>query len=542
MRVRSALSWSRSDPCWLQDVRCGEVCGKKLRCGSHHCRLPCHRTGHCEDEEGQCKQPCGKAKKICGHPDTEDICHSPFNCKEDKPCQSKIFVTCECQAQKQEMKCGASKTSEGNNGKSLVCNEECSRLERNRKLAVALNIDQSTHQDGGDHIPYSTETLNLFAAHVKWFQTQEREFRVFATSADERRLRFKPMKTRERAFVHALADDFGLDSESVDPEPHRHVMIWKTPRFVAAPGKTLAEALRVRTGQASATASANVSDSEGVAAKRGKASNEVGEPYNGFLISSPRFGLTVEELRSELAKLQTLHVTFDVAFLPSDDVVLKAVSKTLSVAEVDHVLQSLKPALVAAITSRGFGTAQLCTTDASLNLLRRESDAPAGDGWSRVAAKRLGPRFLAPSAGVGGTNSFAALTGGNKVTFTKRKAVEKVMKKPKAVVVDDWEVAELAEEERESGVSGEEEAQGSAEAGAEGELAAADGDQRPAVVSASEVGDVAGLMAVVEDGGQGESNSQESGRVNEEMEAAAEDLAKPVEAQSWADEVEQAQA
>ncbi|KAK0933689.1 FKBP12-associated protein [Friedmanniomyces endolithicus] len=412
------------------------------------------RLNVCEEEDAHpCQQPCGKPKKVCGHPD-ENICHSPFSCKEDQPCHSKIFVTCACQAQKQEMKCNASKTSEGNNDKTLPCNEECARLERNRRLALALNIDQSSHQDGGDHIPYSTETLNLFAQHVKWSQTQEREFRVFATSDDEKRLRFKPMKARERAFVHALAEDFGLDSESMDPEPHRHVMVWKTPRFVSAPNKTLAEALRIRTGIVSATASANVSDTEG-AAKKVKASNEVGEPYNAFVISHPRFGLTVDELRTELAKLQSSALAFDVEFLPSDEVMLKASSKTLSAQVIDQTLRSLKPALVAAITTRGFGSAQLCTTDTSLNILRRESDAPSGDGWSRVAAKKAAPRFLTPNAGLGGTNSFAALQGGNKVTFAKKKP-EKVKVKAKAAIVDDWEAAEQAEEDREGVKSGEE--------------------------------------------------------------------------------------
>jgi len=356
------------------------------------------------------------------------------------------------------MKCGASKMSEGNAGKTLPCTEECARLERNRKLALALNIDQQSHTEGGDHIPFSTETLNLFATHPKWGQTQEREFRVFATSDEEKRLRFKPMRAHERAFLHALAEDFGLDSESMDPEPHRHVMIWKTPRFVSAPNKTLAEALRVRQAQRSLNASANASDNEGTA-KKVKASNEVGEPYNGFVISNPRFGLTVDELRAELTVL--LHpgmaLSFDVEFLPSEEVLLKAVSRTLPPHDLQQTLLNIKGALVTAVSSKGYGVAQLCTTDTSLNILRRESDSSSGDGWSRVAAKRVGPKFLAPSGGISGSNSFAALTG-SKVTFTAKKKPQKI-KPRKESVVDDWEAAELAEEEKErvaSGSSGEE--------------------------------------------------------------------------------------
>jgi transcriptional repressor NF-X1 len=449
----------KNQQCWLQDVRCGDVCGHKLRCGSHFCRKPCHRPGECEDANGQaCQQQCGKPKKTCGHPD-ENMCHAPFPCKEEKPCQSKIFITCDCQAQKQEMKCNASKDNEGNNGRSLACNDECARLERNRKLAVALNIDKSLHTEGGDHIPYSTETLNLFGESPKWAQMQEREFRVFATSDDEKRLRFKPMKSRERVFIHHLAEDFGMDSESMDPEPHRHVMVWKTPRFVSAPNKTLAECLRIRQAQRSAAGSAYNSDAEG---KKGKASNEAAEPFNSFIISNPRFGLTVEELRPEVIAVAPSNspLTFDIEFLPNEEIVLKAMTRTLSAQDVQQYLQSLKEPLAAAIAAKKYGSLQLCCTDSSLNVHRRESETSGGDGWSRVAAKKAAPRMpMMSGPSSSGLNSFAALNGG-KVTFAKKTPVVKPPKVKKEPVVDDWEAAETAEEEKEKvvldGSSGEE--------------------------------------------------------------------------------------
>jgi transcriptional repressor NF-X1 len=438
----------KNQQCWLSDVRCGDVCGHKLRCGSHFCFKPCHRPGECEDSNGQaCQQPCGKPKKTCGHPD-ENTCHAPFPCKEEKPCQSKIFITCDCQTQKQEMKCNASKDTEGNSGRSLACNEECARLERNRKLAIALNIDKSLHTDGGDHIPYSTETLNLFGESPKWAQMQEREFRVFAMSDDEKRLRFKPMKARERVFIHHLAEDFGMDSESMDPEPHRHVMIWKTPRFVSAPNKTLAECLRIRQAQRSAAGSAYNSDNEG--AKKVKASNAAAEPFNSFVISNPKFGLTVEELRPEIIALvpSSSPTTFDIEFLPNEEVVLKAMTRSLSAQDVQQFLQSVKDPLATAISSKGYGSLQLCCTDSSLNVHRRESEPSGGDGWSRVAAKKAAPRLpMVSTPSSSGLNSFAALTGG-KVTFAKKTPLLKPKVKKEAVV-DDWEAAEIAEEEKE---------------------------------------------------------------------------------------------
>ncbi|EGP86295.1 uncharacterized protein MYCGRDRAFT_73600 [Zymoseptoria tritici IPO323] len=432
----------KNTPCWLRDVGCGEVCGKLLKCGSHYCRKPCHRAGSCEDANGQpCVQPCGKEKKICGHSD-EAQCHAPSACKEETPCPSKMFITCACQAQKQEIKCGASKSTEGNGGKVLPCNDECARLERNRKLAVALNIDQATHVDGGDHIPFSSETLNYFAQHTKWGQTQEREFRVFAAADDEKRLRFKPMQAAQRQFIHLLAEDFGLDTESIDPEPHRHVMVWKTPRFVSAPNKTLADALRIRqAAQRSINTSAN--------------SKVQHQPFNGFVISKPRFGLTIDDVRSEVNAVTpgTAPFTFDIEFLPSEEVVLKAISRALSPQDLERSLQSLRNTLGTAIAGKGIGSMQLCTTDNSLNITRLESDNSGGDGWSRVAAKKAAPRVALQNPSFGASNSFAALTGATgKVTFAKKTAkVEKKKKKDVEMVVDDWEAAEMAEEEKEDG-------------------------------------------------------------------------------------------
>ncbi|KXT06317.1 hypothetical protein AC578_9199 [Pseudocercospora eumusae] len=439
----------KNQQCWLRDVSCGVVCGKKLKCGVHTCRKPCHRAGDCEDAGGQqCLQPCGKLKKICGHSD-EAPCHAPYPCKEEKPCQNKVFITCECQAQKQEMKCGASKSTEGNLNKSLACNDECARLERNRKLRAALNIDQSAHVEGLDHIPYSNETLNIFAKQVKWAQTQEREFRVFAASEDEKRLRFKPMQPLQRSFIHSLAEDFGLDSDSIDPEPHRHVIVWKTPRFVSAPNKTLADALRLRQQTLrSANVSANASDTE-VAPSKSK--TMLFEPFNSFRVTKPRFGLTIDEVRAEVNSIMhpSTPFTFDIEFLPSEEVVLKAVSRTLPALELEQMLHNLRMPLATAIASRGYGSLQLCTTDSSLNITRYESDGATGDGWSRVAAKKAAPKTSLQSTGFsGGGNAFAALSGG-KVTFAKKAPVKAKSKPKPEEIADDWEAAELAEEERE---------------------------------------------------------------------------------------------
>lgn len=420
----------KNQPCFLNEARCGEVCGRKLRCGSHFCRNLCHRAGLCEDVGEPCQQACGKARKMCGHP-CEDRCHAPKACKEDTPCQHKRLITCECQHVKQEIKCNASKNSEGNSKKSLSCDDDCARLARNQRLAQALNIDPNTHKD--DHIPYSSETLKMYRENSKWAQIQEREFRVFAADEDEKRLRFKPMPSSQRAFIHLLANDFGLDSESMDPEPHRHVCVFKTPRFLLPPMKTIAECVRIRNTEAEAAAP--------VAVKETVRRLQGHEPYNGFLLSSPRFGLTLDELHVEYSSSfsSTPGLSYDISFLPSEEIVIKvrpaATSTIISSASMEASLKSIKSSISTTTSSKRIAASvQLCCLDASLNITYRESDEAANnDGWSRVAAKGAMPRNLRPYAGLGQKSQYTVLS------LNSKKKKEGMKKATKDDVVDDWE-------------------------------------------------------------------------------------------------------
>lgn len=368
-------------------------------------------------------------------------CHSPIPCKADKPCPHKIFVTCECQRIKQEAKCNASKNSDGNLKKILKCDEECARLERNRKLALALNVDIATHQN--DHIPYSTETLNMYQENSTWAATQEKELRIFAANPEEKRLRFKPMPANQRAFLHSIAEDFGFDSEGMDPEPHRHVAIFKTPRFVMAPMKTLAECARIRQVQRITT----VSSTTAPTSQRLKSTAPSNDPFNAFLITNPRFALTIEEVisvvKATLPKT-SFPLQLEVNFLPNEEVVLRPplmARANLPDRDVQAMLESIKTTLAQEMASHKIGKLQLARLDSSLNILRKELDAGPGAGWSQVAAKGAPVRKFEGRAPIGNKGGFAVLSLSS---TRKKKEKEKTIE-----VVDDWEAAEMMEEEKE---------------------------------------------------------------------------------------------
>ncbi|GAB1310104.1 FKBP12-associated protein [Madurella fahalii] len=494
----------KNQPCWFEEARCGLPCGKKLKCGAHECRKPCHKPGECEDagmSGTHCAQVCGKIRKSCEHTCTEQ-CHAPYHCKEDKPCQSKTFITCPCQRRKQEVRCQATKLNPWLTREStLKCDDECLRLQRNRQLAEALSIDPETHSD--DHIPYSDTTLKLFRENISWAQTQEREFRAFAAAQDEKRLRFKPMQAHQRAFLHALAEDFGLDSESQDPEPHRHVCVFKTPRFVSAPRKTLAQCLRI--AKAASTLGAAASSLRPPASASTAPPKRGAQTFNALVLKNPRFALTIDELDQALAADLALAsrtgpaLTFTTHFLPSDEIVIKATPNTTTAAvavtsvaptaqALESALSQLKPNIARTVSRLGLaGAVSLCHVDVadgpgpssssspSVSITRREGDSTAASntgGWSAVASRGSWRRTGATAAaaaenkllGVGGAGELRAPSA-----FVALKRLELRKKEMKnAAVEEDWlAAAERMDMDGEEAVEGKDAAEG---VGGEGEI------------------------------------------------------------------------
>lgn len=170
-------------------------------------------------------------------------------------------MTCSCGRLRQEKLCNAAKAvvSKGQlhhpqrlpSLTPLACDDECARLERNRSLASALQVDidpsstTSIPQNGtsaATAIPYSSDTLDMYiqlasSSPLSTLQTYESTLHSLATSTAQRSVRFQPAKRALRAFAHSLSADWGFASESFDPEPHRHVFVlkptsWNPPRPV----------------------------------------------------------------------------------------------------------------------------------------------------------------------------------------------------------------------------------------------------------------------------------------------------------------------
>lgn len=441
----------KNQPCWRSDVSCGLVCGKRLKCGTHSCQKLCHRVGDCEDAHASCQQQCGKAKKSCSHP-CEKPCHAPSACKEDKNCPFKVIITCACQRKREEMRCNARAglPEPAGRSSSLKCDEECARLERNRNLAAALHISDG-HSD--DHVPYSTTTMNAYLEDVSWAHAQEELLRAFAADPNERRLRFRPMKPHQRTFIHSIAEDFGFDSESMDPEPHRHVMVFKTPKFVAAPMKTLQQAARIKRAALNIGAPIHNVPSTTSRSSRGT-SPRPDQPkplWNGILLTEPRFALTESELQPHLVKAAPTTV-FDVFFLAErDQVVLSPSGSSTSerTRQSAGVLEALEPRIADEVRKHGLAKdVSLAVFDMSTapepQLMQRKdgkesalSKSGAG-GWSQVAAKSSA-WVRAPQVQAVGQKPVYTVLGSRLAEARKKKLEKEERLRKQAEVVDDWE-------------------------------------------------------------------------------------------------------
>lgn len=457
----------KNQPCYRDVVSCGHPCGQKLSCGSHVCQSICHAPGSCDEP---CRQTCGKPKSICSHP-CQNLCHAPFVCSETKSCESKLIITCACGHLKQEVKCNASKSNPSPKRTELKCVDAC----RMRRLAQALNIDVKAREER-ELSPYSDEVMSYYVDHKSWCGTVEKNIRDFCTHESKKRLAFSPMKARLRQFIHALAEDYGLDSESEDPEPYRSVVITKNTTYTV-PKKTLSEAYKMPT-KADGTTSEKQSTSIQQLKKSAK------QAVNALVLSGLRVGLLYSELEKELdTVVRGSTLRFSTKWTGDEEVVLEPIQSSLSPDELELELSNAKPIIKQHIVARKIATTvELCWIGRNGHLASRESrqwnlvsGAKAGSGtYSKPQPKTYSnvfnvlngsvnpASFASAVSSAGGNSSSSSSIGRTGSTFGLRLSrpatpkIEKKEKKKPMEVVDDWEEEAEKEIEAEKLASGDE--------------------------------------------------------------------------------------
>ncbi|KAK3878523.1 hypothetical protein Pcinc_016866 [Petrolisthes cinctipes] len=244
--------------CYLTAVSCGSVCGKLLPCGLHNCQRVCHEQP-CVSEESVCPQKCLKPRESCGHP-CANPCHAG-PCP-DNSCKEMVKITCECGLRKATLQCSendreyrtlatsmlASQMQSLNDGcsvdlseiftatarpdklKRLPCNEDCQTEERNRRLALALQIENPEAREKlGSSSLYSDFMKEEARKDPNLAKTVHDALTELVLRAKESKQKsvihsFPSMNREKRHFIHEYCEHFGCKSESYDEEPNKNVV------------------------------------------------------------------------------------------------------------------------------------------------------------------------------------------------------------------------------------------------------------------------------------------------------------------------------
>ncbi|KYM96321.1 PREDICTED: protein shuttle craft [Cyphomyrmex costatus] len=269
-------------PCHVKEISCGLPCNKPLTCGRHKCITMCH-AGPCERAGQQCTQPCTTTRELCGH-----ICAAP--CHEgrcpDMPCKETVKVTCQCGHRTMSRACAdnareyqriasnilASKMADMQLGhsvdleevfgqgakkqnqlKTLECNDECKTIERNRRLALGLQI---VNPDlSGKLMPRYSDYMKQWAKKDPYFCQMIHDkltelVQLAKTSKQKSRsYSFEIMNREKRHFVHETCQHFGCESQAYDEEPKRNVVATAVKDKCWLPSYSLLEMIQREKGQ-----------------------------------------------------------------------------------------------------------------------------------------------------------------------------------------------------------------------------------------------------------------------------------------------------
>jgi transcriptional repressor NF-X1 len=240
----------KSVACHIDGISCGRPCGKLiLSCRRHTCTKACH-SGECDPN---CSQPCKELRSNCGHP-CNSTCHDG-PCPNTS-CMEKVKMNCSCGNLSSVVICSnnsglhtallADHIRDLNNGNSssttsislkdlgkridkLECNEECAKLERNRRVALALQIenpDLTTKLAAPKYSEFLKEVTRKDLSFATMVHEKLTELVRLAKESKHksRSHSFDVMNREKRQFVHELTDHFGIESESYDAEPKRNVV------------------------------------------------------------------------------------------------------------------------------------------------------------------------------------------------------------------------------------------------------------------------------------------------------------------------------
>ncbi|KAF8979031.1 FKBP12-associated protein [Entomortierella lignicola] len=371
---------------------------------------------------------CLLRSNSCGHR-CRAPCHGQNPCPEGRPCQAFVISSCKCGNLTKDIVCGA--TSENpSDGKPRIikCNDFCLIVERNKRVALALDIDDTTNR--GPRIPHFDDyVLDYASANMEFTLKIEKRLEEWVVDSTLQTLNLSPMKGHHRKFVHELASHYNVTSESVDVEPYRSVVIHRKLN-TSIPDLLASQACRQKRASSNSVGVSN----GGIEQLR---KSNIKDPINAIYLHDLVFGLTRTELSARLASIFG-NIKYGIRWLTDDDAVLVPHPGNMSMDELEILLVRLRTSIKTLTTDGQLcERVELCWVNKEGEVTSHTSVRQSKHVFNATQGAQL-KKAVPPKV----RNTFSILDDDERVAAAKKAEEERILKAKEAagtLSLDAWE-------------------------------------------------------------------------------------------------------
>ncbi|KAI1314917.1 FKBP12-associated protein [Mortierella claussenii] len=341
-----------------------------------------------------------------------------------EPCQQLVISTCKCGHLTKEISCYASVENLWDGKPRIIkCNDFCLLTERNRRVALALDIDEGVNR--APRTPnYDDYILNYAAANIEFTLKIEKRLSDWVSDPSAQSLNLPPMKGHHRKFIHELAGHYSVTSESVDVEPYRSVILHKKLN-IAVPDPLASQACRQRRSVSTSSAISGPNSNGGLEQLR-KAN--IKDPINAIYLHDIVPGLTRTELTTQLAPIFNT-IKYNVRWLTDDDAVLIPQPGNLSMIDLEMILIQLRSNIRAfSLNGQLCERVELCWVNKEGQVVSHTSSSGSQGQAKKFFSTVQGSRLMKKPEPAKITNAFSVLDEDEQIAARNRAETERILK------------------------------------------------------------------------------------------------------------------
>jgi len=342
-------------------------------------------------------------------------------------------ICCKCGRKMQKVVCGRSEEGDFFTTKSsLECDEQCLMEERNRKLALALDIDLEKRTPPAPE--YHRSLFDYCSKNLPFALKVEETMRSFLKDEKRAIYNFPPMKRDQREFLHVLGKYYNFLTESVDLEPRRSVILRK--KTDSKEPEILLTTLYKKGDWATATTTSSVSDHKDNSHEKSEFPLERPKifafPINAIIMQGVDSSISLQSLEEVVKDL--FSYPFDIAKVDLTSVVILPDSPSSDVYLLEEILIKIMGALKAGLVGV-YTNIEYCwvNKDLEVSIPTLKSEKPEK---VEKFEKEKGKPEAKPSAKQSPGGNIFSLLAGKDETFGKDQEKRPKKEKGKAKMIE----------------------------------------------------------------------------------------------------------